>query len=416
MEDSARELLAAVRGRYLSSREFNGLHIYRKTVDAVRNDAVQLVSLGLVQVVSDRDYINIHIRPWSSARPIADQVSDLTQLTPDDYGVCLYPTALGMKGVRLPSRLAGQPFSREMARGKGTLDLVYFRFDVLEQYRNDPRYRFSFGDSGAHMGVTDESFEDPEQPESDNVGLSHIGFAYDLSRYNPGNPASELIRRVTVFYCDLAQLTPEHQQRWNTYRVSNEDLQPHPLWWNAQMGTWPDGLGPFERLFVELEAINTLTSSAIDEQLFRTSDRPATMGWLLRPSQREWDEFILQLDKLLSENLRSDFFDKSGITSKGPQGQRIGSLNRLARYMERHGLAEPVVRDVLKPLREVRQARQRPAHALRENVQNKTFIQKQVVLLHQINQTLISLRDWFSTHPSNKTWKHPYEHYRDYQM
>jgi hypothetical protein len=182
------------------------------------------------------------------------------------------------------------------------------------------------------------------------------------------------------------------------------------------MGTWPDGIGPFERLFGELDAINVLTSEATGEGLFKTSDRPGDVGWLLRPSQREWDEFITQLDKLLSENLRNEFFDRAGIESTDLKGQRVGSLSRLARYMERHGIAEDVVRDVMKPLRNVRQARQRPAHALRENIHDKTFVHKQVTLLHDINQTLIALRGWFSTHPKNREWGHPLDGLKDYQM
>lgn len=38
---------------------------------------------GLVQVVTDEDYLNMHIRPWASQRSIAAQVADLNAGKPD---------------------------------------------------------------------------------------------------------------------------------------------------------------------------------------------------------------------------------------------------------------------------------------------------------------------------------------------
>ncbi|MCU1577342.1 MAG: hypothetical protein JWP70_2046 [Leifsonia sp.] len=127
-------------------------------------------------------------------------------------------------------------------------------------------------------------------------------------------------------------------------------------------------------------------------------------------------EFSRILRLVSPTRLRNEFFDRAGIESTDLKDQRVGSLSRLARYMERHGIAEDVVRDVMKPLRNVRQARQRPAHALRENIHDKKFVHKQVTLLHDINQTLIALRDWFSTHPKNREWGHSLDGLRDYQM
>ena len=72
------------------------------------------------------------------------------------------------------------------------------------------------------------------------------------------------------------------------------------------------------------------------------------------------------LDKLLSENLRHDGLDAAGAPRLNDAGQNLGTLNRdeellLARRAKPEG-----VKQVLAPLREVRSARQRPAHALRE--------------------------------------------------
>lgn len=410
------KLMSLIRDRYLGSGEFNGLHIRADLVEPARAPAIELLDAGLIQVVTGADYGNIHIRSWPSKRSTADQIEDLRDLTSSDYGVCLYPTAAGMKGVRLPSRLTGRPYARAMARGKGTLELAYFQFDVLEQYRNDSRFRFGFGDSGASMGISDEAYEDKDVFERDHVGLSHIGFAYDLSAYEPDDPESPIVRRVAVFYCDLITLTPEHQRRWETYQVDEANLEPHPLWWNSQMGRWPDGVGPIDRLVMELTNLNELAVLAFGEPMFRSTERPADMGWLLRPSQREWDDFILQLDKVLSDNLRSDFFKAAGVPGVDEGGKQIGTLNRFQRFMQSGGAAEDRARKVLGPLREVRAARMAPAHAIRANITDRTFIHQQIELLKRLYSALGATRHWLATHPNCSGWEEKHKELHTYML
>ncbi|WAC53239.1 hypothetical protein [Frigoribacterium sp. SL97] len=376
---------------------------------ASRPAAIELVQLGLAQVVSGADYLNIHIRPWPSKRTVDSQLQDLEELTLDDYGVCLYPLSAGMRGVRLPGRLTGRPYARAMARGRGTLETAYFEFAVLEQYRNDGRFRFNFGDGGASMWLTDEASDDDDVFERDHVGLSHMGFAYDLSRYDAGDLTSPIERRVAVFYSDLCTLTPEHQRRWETYEVPEDNLELHPIWWGSQMGHWGDAVGPFSHLFLELENLNELSTLAFSEPMFRYTEKPADLGWLLRPSQREWDDFVLQLDKALSDNLRPQFFDQVGIPSEDPTGQRLGTLVRLDRFMQNHGVTESEARKVLEPLRQIRKARQKPAHAVRENLNDRTYIHQQINLLQEVIGALTGVRGWLSSHPACSEWSNSNE-------
>lgn len=413
---NAADLMGLVRERYIGSGEFNGLHIRAKLVEPTRAPAIELLKAGLIEVMTGADYMNIHIRPWPSRRSVEDQIQDIEDLDSAGYGVCLYPTATGMKGVRLPSKLNGRPYARAMARGKGTLELAYFQFDVLEQYRNDSRFRFGFGDSGASMGLSDEAFEDEGVFERDHVGLNHIGFAYDLTRYDPSDPESPIERRVAVFYCDLITLTPEHQRRWETYEVDGTDLEPHPLWWNGQMGSWPDGVGPFTRLFMELKNLNELAVLAFGEAMFRSTDRPAEMGWLLRPAQREWDDFVLQLDKVLSDNLRSDFFEAAGIEAVDERGQRIGTLKRFQRFLQSGGVAEEQAKKIVAPMAEVRHARQGPAHRIRPNLTDRTFIHQQIELLRNIYSALGATRHWLASHPKCVEWEEKYKDMQTYML
>jgi hypothetical protein len=401
------DLLKRVTYFYLKSRDFNG-YAFHKEGDEERAEAVELVRQGLLQVVSEEDYMNPHIRPWPSRRSLDDQIASIEELPDCEYGVCLYPTPKALKGRRLPKRLADAPFSKAMGKGRGTLELAYFRFDVLANYRDDPRFTFRFNDFGAYAVISDEVYLDEGEPDSDKILMNHIGFAYDLSGYDPKDSESPVVRLVCAFYGDLDKLSQTHQARWKTYQIEPDDhLKPHRVWWRQQMGHWPDALGPFEKIFAELRAINTLHDRAFGQPLFRTSERPNDFGWILRPSQHEFDRFIHELDKLLSENLRHDAFDVHGVPRKDDRDNNIGTINRLDRFLEMHHVLADARAEVLEPLREVRRARQRPAHALRKNITDKSFVHKQADLLERVGLTLSQLRHFLQTHPANDDWEAP---------
>lgn len=84
------ELLAEIISFYLDSRDFNGLAIYEPNEIDI-DMASELVRQGIVQVVSDEDYMNPHIRPWESRRSIDAQIDSLQRIKKDEYMVCLYP-------------------------------------------------------------------------------------------------------------------------------------------------------------------------------------------------------------------------------------------------------------------------------------------------------------------------------------
>ena len=141
---------------YLNSGDFNGLPLRPDATEADIIEAIKLTKQGLIQVVTPDDYLNPHIRPWQSRRSSDEQVFSLTSLKDaGEYGVaCLYPTHKGMKGVRLPKRYNDRPYEKELAKGTGVLELAYFTPDVLEFYRNDPRYHCRIGDFSVYMSVS----------------------------------------------------------------------------------------------------------------------------------------------------------------------------------------------------------------------------------------------------------------------
>lgn len=396
---------------YLNSGDFNGLPFRQDAAEADILEAIDLTKEGLIQVVTEDDYLNPHIRPWQSRRSTDDQVESLASLKDSgEYGVaCLYPTHNGMKGVRLPKRYGDRPYEKELAKGTGVLELAYFTPDVLEFYRNDPRYHCRIGDFSVYMSVNDDVYGDEGEPKKDKVSLEHAGFAYDLSKFDKKDPDSPIVRRLAVFVGDLARLSPEHQQRWKTFQVDEANVRPHPTWFANQMGHWTDDIGTFQRFFTELKNINSLYQLAFNQDLFAITEKPDDMGWILRASQKEWDEQIVLLDKLLSDNIRHDALNAANVPRQDEDGKDMGTIQRLHKLMEMTKLDPSIIQSTLKPMRDVRAARQKPAHAIRTNLTDKTFVHKQVALMGETNNSLIGLRTWLSSHPNADGWKPEFE-------
>jgi hypothetical protein len=89
------------------------------------------------------------------------------------------------------------------------------------------------------------------------------------------------------------------------------------------------------------------------------------------------------------------------------RGQNLGTLSRLARLLEARGIPADDVCQVLKPIRDVRSARQHPAHALRTNVTDATLVHQQVDLLERVTDALNVLRTLWQQHPASADWTEP---------
>ncbi|MEU0589813.1 hypothetical protein [Streptomyces sp. NPDC006132] len=150
-------LLGEIVDHYLGSGDFNGYFFHEEPEDA-RRAAVGLLDDGLIEVVGEADYPNPHIRPWPTRRPVEQQRDDINNSGAEHGAICLYPTAKALEG-RLDAQLHhDEPYRRRRAEGRGTLEVAYFRFDVLESYRNDPRFHFDFDDFGVRISVSDEVY------------------------------------------------------------------------------------------------------------------------------------------------------------------------------------------------------------------------------------------------------------------
>jgi hypothetical protein len=390
---------------YVESGDFNGFRVDATTFSEHQlDDARRLVAAGVLQVVTEEDYPNPHIRPWASRRTREDQIADLGRVG-DGRTVCLYPTSEAMEGRPELLLWPNEPYRQRLAAGAGTLDLAYFSVDVIEHYRNDPRYHYYFGDFEVRFGIGDEAYLDKREREADKIHSLRVGFAYDRTTIR----ANAVARYTCAFIGDLADLTAEHQQRWRTYEVdANENTGPHPVWWAMQMGHWPDGIGPFQRVIGEIRAINELFQLIAGRDLFKTSEPPREWGWVLRSSTSEWHQFLLATDKLISENIDHAALTTVKVDRKNPDGTDAGSLNRLAWFLrDSTPCPNELVAQIVTPLKRVRKERQKPAHALVVAATDATLTAQQRDLLSEVGGALHLLREVLATHPDAGGWDVP---------
>lgn len=138
-------------------------------------------------------------------------------------------------------------------------------------------------------------------PERDKVFLETFGIGYD-----------ELDHRAAVVYLRyLSDLSPEHQQYWNTFIVSGL-VKLHPDYYRGTyLGEWSLNGSFFGAILEEIKLINQLTTGIFGEALFRTEhneERPLGLTLFLRPTLRNFNIFVLAMDKILSDNINQEFF------------------------------------------------------------------------------------------------------------
>lgn len=389
-------LLERVINHYLTSREFNGLPVGRSS--GTHDNAARLLRDGLVQLVTNTDYMNTHIRPWVRD-DVKRQEAELSAVAAGEQQGCLYPTSKAMAAHRPPLTAPPQPFRDRLTLAQGgTLDCAFFELAAVEGYLNDPAFECTLGDDGFRFADAADNADNLAFEEL--AVLSDAGYAYDHTSDLRGK---EPIKRYwAAFLGDLADLPPKHQQRLQTYEVQGSDIRPHPIWYRRQMGHWPEHIGPFHKVILEMETINELWNIVFGANLFKAVDRPPAWGWVLRPTTGAWNAFILETAKLLLENLSTAGLDAAGAPTENGNGDRLGTLRRLEALLvsvSSPDITHEVVKGVLAPLDDIRKQRQAPAHKITTNAIDPLIINRQRDLLADLAGALEALRHFVAKHP-----------------
>lgn len=213
----------------------------------------------------------------------------------------------------------------------------------------------------------------------------------------------------------LTDLSPEHQQYWAGLEVS-ADVELHPDYFRPSfLGEFPERVSVYTAILMEMQTINELSRAmgrvAFFRKDFREGDKPPYFGRLVRPTALEFDQFVLMLDRMLSDNINHDFFGNDVRRQREferPDGrievQQKGSMQKLADWVEskfqpRDQESRDAIAEMLRTLREIRHRRMRPAHALDNNTFRQELARDQRELVKRVYRCLKVIRLMLGNHP-----------------
>lgn len=385
------EILRATVRQYLESGDFNGWGTFHLEDPREIQAVIELIEDRLVDIITHEDDENIHIKRHDPRSPEV-QVERLRRPGEPAHG-CLYPTA---EALRLTGVVhdATRPYTSALREGAPQLDFRAFRPDVLEQYRNDPRYRYEVDD------IHGTIFR--QYPNAEDDEFHKFGFAFD----------PEINRYVAAFLRYLNDLSPEQQQSWHRFEVDG-DFGLHPDYYRTSiLGQFPERVSIFDAFLKEKRVINEMCVCMDKPALFRSNydayRRPAGFGFLIRPTSAEYSAFCLLLDQLLSDDLNRDFFrgdvemEERGRMENGRViVQPKGTIRLLDEWIDGNFRTddEDFRRDLMTGFRIVRQARQRPAHQIEDNVLDEVYYQQQRDLIRVAYTSVRTLRQCFANYP-----------------
>lgn len=400
-EDPVSALTREVAGHYERSTDANGYPVRKllehganlSEVHALVDKAVKTEQLHVVFAEIDT---NPHINrlPQILRLPYEKAIEKCNLAE-----ACLYPSPQTIIAMVNLDRHKDSPYTLRLWRGGSSLDLVFFDIEVLERYRNDPRYRFRLRSFGGSIW-----YHDVEGPGK----LSSRDECY-IERFGIGNAENGQRVLCSMLY-QLRGLTSAHQLAWQAHERTDE-CRLNPISFDAWFkGDWPSHGSLFDAVVAEIQVINKIAISAFDKPFFSEEyDEfiPKHYGVLLRPTKREYIEFAKALDVMLSENINRDFFPASvsRVRKRKVKGEEVletlGSIGLLQTWLEqsfRPKDFDPTV-EICNPLKQIRSARSSGSHKELIDSYDLEFERRQSELLQQAYHSLNGLRQILMLHP-----------------
>ena len=281
-------------------------------------------------------------------------------------------------------------YARQLRLGGSQIALRYFDRQVLDRYRQDPRYQFKELAVSGHISTPSNA---PNILLKDRVYIR-----FGRACHPNGTPV------VATILFDLGELPKQHQQYWASYEI-NEDCQPDADFIKQNFDAEPiERISPPSALLSELQEINRICELTGEPVLFREtyeSHKLLKLGLITKPTADAFWSFVNELDKLLSQNINKKFF-KNKVDLVDTQGAAKGTLMLLSKYLESCGLTSSEVIHICKPLRDVRKRRQIPAHKITEDEFNTDYWVQQNELIKNVLKAVHLLRNVFERHPNLK--------------
>ena len=413
VNEEEKSFLEEVTRFYLNSGDFNGISVshlsgkLKRSWKGVKPIGEALIRRELIGILDSKSDVN----PAINRIGFEPTQAQLKKLENSNLGhVYVYPRDAHLKAVVDTSDYVDRPYTLELARGHQQFSFRSFDLSVLEFYRNDPRYMYENRDIDGLISIRDEFYRSDQIPEKDQILLESFGFSFDAN----------LNRAVAVFLRYLSRLSPEHQQIWKAKELAGV-YKLHPDYFNyTVVGDWGEKFPIFVAFCAEMHLVNAMTCVMGRAPLFRQTfgrcgeQKPSRFTFLVRPTLEEFNQFALLLDQMISDNINKDFFRKEvptetetkrvdGKIEVQPKGT-LTLLNDWLRSYFRTSDWEPWDK-AFQHLKEVRRLRQKPAHAVNDNVFDQKYISDQRTLIINAYSALQTLRLILMNHPAVKAAK-----------
>jgi hypothetical protein len=405
ISDRKNVILEQVLAQYLRSGDFNGLGVL-SLADAAEFAAVrELISDGSLDLVRGDGHPNPHIKAFP-----ADSVD--VQLEKIDAGGlegCLYPTP-GVLNERNAGAGETAPYTRALKEGAPQLSYRAFDLRALEWYRNDPRFDFDVDDIHGRILQKKGTQIAERAVVLDGLEFFEFGFAYD----------DEMHRALAVFIRYLHDLPEAQQIEMQKHELAGS-YKLHPDFYRTQIiGDFPERMSIYDAFLQEKVEINRMCELIGKPKLFRTEygdlKRPRGFGILIRPTKKEFRDFALLLDQLLSDDLNREFFRgdlelNRNLTDE--DGSRVtqskGTIQLLEEWIgTKFRPAEPAeMAELFGNLRAVRKVRQKPAHLVEDNEFDQKYVAEQRQLISQAFDAVRTLRMVLENHPAARDHEVP---------
>ena len=123
------------------------------------------------------------------------------------------------------------------------------------------------------------------------------------------------------------------------------------------------------------------------------------------PTLKNYYDFVLVLEKMVVHNISYKTFQKSApyiesIERKDENGKDKMSLVMFDEWLNKNiRTPEDLSQIIIKPLRNIRKIRQKPAHELTSNKYDITLYKEQNDLMHDTYTAIRAIRLFFNNHP-----------------
>lgn len=363
-----------------------------------------LIDQGEITVVHD---MNPHIKRYPDV-PKEQQHKYLKEHF-DQVG--LYPTRKTIESNTSDSQFQDLPFKRRLLLGEPQIYPLYFELQILEHYANDPRFDFRFSDYTGHISITNEHYEAEATLNRDKVFIEHFGIGYQkLDK-----------KRVAVAWlCDLANLSSEHQHRWESFIIHDPCIMDPDFYENQVKGNWTEKVSIYSAILTEIEMINKFCDEIGWPQLFKNNfkERPKNFRMPFLSTSEQYYKFVGVIDKIFSENINKDFFnhflspeEQVDITTHGKTGletvRDYGTIKLLEVWLKKSiKLPEEEQEDFLKifkVLKKIRDHRSKDAHRIQDNLHSIEYDKMHDQIVNDSYSAIQGIRLLLTNHPKIKS-------------